>query len=398
MEKLHNILRNLNMELYKNKEDCCGCSACKSICPKSAISMQPDEEGFLYPVVDGNLCINCGLCKNVCAFQNGYNTEQNFKEPLVYAVRHKDINEVLTSRSGAMFIAISDYVLQNSGVVYGVGYTDHFRVVHKRAVTKQERNEFKGSKYVQSDINETFKLIKNDLQNGLMVLFSGTPCQTAGLYSYIRNENVERLFVCDIICYGTPSPYIWRDYLHYIENKYKDSIIKVDFRDKEFGWASGKESFVLKKTDKKITKDIYNQLFGATVMLRSSCGICKYANFQRPSDITIGDYWGWEKISSSINTDNKGVSVVLINNQKGLDLFDKIKNDIIYIESEVSKCIQPRLQYPTEISSKRQLCGNDYKKYGFKFIAKKYGNLGLENAFCEKFVIFKKIIKQIKLK
>jgi coenzyme F420-reducing hydrogenase beta subunit len=366
------------MVLYKNKEDCCGCSACKSICPKSAIQMLPDDEGFLYPAIDDNLCNNCGLCKKVCALKNGYTTELNFKEPLVYAVRHKDINEVATSRSGAMFIAISDYFLQNNGVIYGVGYTDHFRVVHKRTTTKQGRDEFKGSKYVQSDINETFKRIKKDLHDGLMVLFSGTPCQTAGLYSYLKTINIDNLFVCDIICYGTPSPYIWRDYLQYIEKKYHDTIVKVSFRDKEMGWEAQYESFVLKNTGKKILKETFKKLFISNVILSPSCGNCKYTNIHRPSDITLGDYWGWERISSSLNSDNKGVSLVLINTQKGQNLFNKVKKDIAYVESNVENCLQSHLQYPSKISPLRNCFWNDYKKYGFRYIGKKYGNLGLK--------------------
>jgi coenzyme F420-reducing hydrogenase beta subunit len=356
------------MVLFDKKEECCGCSACKSICPVSAIQMLPDDEGFLYPSIDHSKCINCGKCKNTCAFQNGYNTDNNLKEPQVYAVRHKDISEVETSRSGAMFIAISDYILQNNGVVYGVGYKDHFRVTHKRATTKNERNEFKGSKYVQSDINDTFELVKEDLKNGLLVLFSGTPCQTAGLYSYLNNVNKEKLFVCDIVCHGVPSPYIWRDYLVYIEKKYKDRIISVNFRDKSNGWKNQEESFVLLKNKRKIFSKTYANLFFKKNILRISCGFCKYTNIKRPSDITLGDYWGYERVSASFNTDNKGVSLVLINSLKGQNVFESIKNEITYLESSIEKCLQPNLQKPTLISPFRKKFWINYKKYGFKYI------------------------------
>jgi coenzyme F420-reducing hydrogenase beta subunit len=382
------------MVLHSKKEECCGCSACKSICPKSAIQMLPDDEGFLYPVIDDALCINCGMCEKVCAFRNGYTTENNFEEPFVYAVRHKDIREVETSRSGAMFIAVSDYILENNGVVYGVGYTDHFRVVHKRAETKLERNEFKGSKYVQSDINGTFELIKNDLQSGRLVLFSGTPCQTAGLYSYLEKVNTEKLYVCDIVCHGAPSPFVWRDYLTYIEAKYKDRITKVEFRDKQLGWTAHFESFLLKKKNKKVTKRTFTGLFYKHIMLRPSCGKCKYTNFKRPSDITLADYWGWQKISSDFNADDLGVSLVLLNTQKGKIVFEKVNKDINYLESCTTKCLQPNLQSPSKIPNVRVQFWDDFKKHGFVYIGKKYSDMGLISML-KKMMCFKKTWKKI---
>ena len=208
-----------------NKEDCCGCTACVSICAHKAITMEPDTLGFLYPKVDVSKCTNCGLCEKVCAFNDNYDTSMNLETPYVYGARHKDIKEVETSRSGAAFIAISDWILSQGGVVYGVGYEEHFKVVHKRAVTKEQRNEFKGSKYVQSDLNDIFIQIKNDLRNGKMVLFSGTPCQTSGLNSYIGKKLRQNLYLVDIVCHGVPAPYIWRDYITYFERKYKRKIL-----------------------------------------------------------------------------------------------------------------------------------------------------------------------------
>lgn len=228
----------------KNPADCCGCTACASICAHNAITMKPDVMGFLYPKVDKNKCTDCGLCEKVCAFHENYDKSLNLPLPVAYAARHKDMKEVETSRSGATFIAISDYIIENGGIVYGAGYTDHFRVIHKRAVTKEERNEFKGSKYVQSDLNGVFRQVKEDLRNGKIVLFSGTPCQTAGLHSFVGNKLRENLFLVDIICHGVPSPFIWRDYLIYLENKYGSKICYVNFRDKGmFGWKAHKETF-----------------------------------------------------------------------------------------------------------------------------------------------------------
>jgi coenzyme F420-reducing hydrogenase beta subunit len=245
----------------KTKEDCCGCTACFSVCGKNAISMFPDDLGFLYPKVDMQKCINCGLCEKVCAFNAFYSKRDNFETPLVYAVRHKKMKEIETSRSGAMFIALSDWILKNNGVVYGVGYTDHFHVVHKRATTKEERDEFKGSKYVQSDINTVFRQVKADLKNGLKVLFSGTPCQTSGLRTSLLNTNTTNLYLCDIVCHGVPSPYFWRDYLAYIEKKQKDTVIKVDFRNKsKLGWTAHKESFIFSKREREREREKISKL------------------------------------------------------------------------------------------------------------------------------------------
>ena len=227
-----------------NKEDCCGCTACASICAHDAITMKPDALGFLYPVVDQEKCVNCGLCETVCAFNDEYDRSLNLSQPDCYGARHKNPKEVETSRSGAAFIAISDVILNAGGVVYGAGYAEHFRVVHKRATSREERDEFKGSKYVQSDLGNVFKQVKRDLKEGLTVLFSGTPCQTAGLASYIGKRLRKNLYLVDIICHGVPSPYFWRDFLTYIEQKQGSKVCWVNFRDKQKGgWSNHLETF-----------------------------------------------------------------------------------------------------------------------------------------------------------
>lgn len=356
----------------KDKSDCCGCTACASICPKDAITMEPDILGFKYPKVDLNKCIDCGLCEKVCAFNDNYDKSLNLKEPEIYAARHKDIHEIETSRSGAAFIAISDYILENGGIVYGAGYKDHFRVAHKRATTKEERNEFKGSKYVQSDLDGIFRQVKEDLKQGNTVLFSGTPCQTAGLNSYIGKKLRENLVLVDIVCHGVPSPYIWRDYLTYLENKYKGKVVKVDFRDKSrIGWAGHIESYTFDNGEKIETKK-YTNLFYKHIMLRESCGTCHYTNFHRPSDFTLADYWGWEKTNSSINKDNKGVSLVLVNTEKGHYISDVIKNKMLVIPARVENCIQPNLQHPSEFNPKWKSFKKDYECLEFEFVMKKY--------------------------
>ena len=357
-----------------NPADCCGCTGCASVCVHDAISMQPDVMGFLYPVVDMNKCVECGLCESVCSFNSDYDTSLNLCQPLVYAARHKDIREVETSRSGAVFIALSDYVLENGGIVYGVGYTDHFRVVHKRALTKEERNEFKGSKYVQSDLTGIFRQVKKDLKNGKTVLFSGTPCQTAGLNAYVGKRLRENLILVDIVCHGVPSPYLWRDYIAYLEKKQGSEICWVNFRDKQqYGWAAHKETFKFINGGGKMS---FTYLFYRHIMFRQSCGKCHFANTKRPSDITIADYWGWEKTDPHINSDDKGVSLVLVNTEKGNALFEKIKERMEVIPTQLDKCMQPNLQHPTVIHPKRMKFEQDYQNRGFEYVFKHYGNTG----------------------
>ncbi len=356
----------------KDKSDCCGCTACASICPKDAITMEPDTLGFKYPKVDLSKCIDCGLCEKVCAFNDSYDKSLNLKEPEIYAVRHKDMHEIETSRSGAAFIAISDFVLENGGIVYGVGYKEHFKVTHKRATTKWERNEFKGSKYVQSDLDGIFRQVKEDLKQGNTVLFSGTPCQTAGLNSYIGKKLRENLVLVDIVCHGVPSPYIWRDYLAYVENKYKSKVVKVDFRDKSrIGWSGHIESFVFDNGN-KIESKIYTDLFYQHIMLRPSCGYCHYTNFNRPSDFTIADYWGWERINPNFNKDDKGVSLVLINTRKGIDLFRNVLETLDKIQTNLEICLQPNLKKPSILNPQWKKFVRDYKRKGFVYVMYKY--------------------------
>lgn len=360
-----------------DKSQCCGCTACASICTQNAITMQPDVMGFLYPVVDKGKCIDCSLCEKVCAFNDLYDISLNLKEPIVYAARHKNIHEIETSRSGAAFIALSDWILDSGGVVYGAGYADHFRVIHKKATTKEERDEFKGSKYVQSDMNTVFRQVKDDLKKGLLVLFTGTPCQTAGLNSYLGKKLRKNLFLVDIICHGVPSPYIWNDYLTYVENKYQSRIVKVDFRNKINGWSSAHiETFVF-ENGYVVNLFTLRHLFCKHIILRKSCGNCKYANFIRPSDITIGDFWGWEKTDKDFNKDDKGVSLVLLNTEQGQKIFFKCLNELNIISTTTELCVQPNLVTSSILDEQSDSFMHDYSKKGFLYVAKKYGNLGV---------------------
>ncbi len=358
----------------KDSADCCGCTACASICAHDAITMKPDALGFLYPEVDKGKCVDCGLCEKVCAFNDHYDTSLNLDKPLAYAARHKDMNEIETSRSGAAFIAISDHILEQGGVVYGAGYTDHFRVVHKRAANKEERNEFKGSKYVQSDMTGVFRQVKQDLSDGLTVLFSGTPCQTSGLNSYVGKRLRENLFLVDVVCHGVPSPYMWRDYVAYLEKKQGSPIVWVNFRDKQkYGWADHHETFRFKMGGGIMS---FTFLFYKHIMFRKSCGKCHFTNTKRPSDITIADFWGWEKTDPTFNADDKGCSLVLINTEKGRKLFESVKERLNTIPANLEDCMQPNLRHPSVIDPRRDQFEREYAQKGFEYVYFKYGEEG----------------------
>lgn len=364
----------------KQGADCCGCTACASICPNRAIKMQPDSLGFTYPTVDVSKCVECGLCEKVCSFNDRYSTTNNYSSPLPYGVRLRDINEVMKSRSGGAFVAFSDWVLEQGGVVYGAGFQDHFVVTHKRATDKVSRDEFRGSKYVQSNLNGIFAQVKQDLIEDRWVLFSGTPCQVSGLNSYLPKRLKDKLLLVDIVCHGVPSPKIWQEYLNYIEKKENLIVVGVDFRDKRrFGWRAHKETFDLKKnlSTTSISNNVFAFLFSQHLMQRPSCGKCHFCNLRRTGDLTLADFWGWEKTGSHINDDDKGLSLVLVNTPKGKMIFDDSMRQFAVIIPQIEDCMQNRLKEPTKPNQRAVEFQKDYESHGFEFVLKKYGNVGV---------------------
>ncbi len=359
-----------------DKKDCCGCTACASVCPHSAIEMRPDVLGFMYPEIDKNKCVDCGLCDKVCAFNDDYDKSLNLSAPIAYAARHKEMSEIMKSRSGAAFVVVSDWILDNGGVVYGAGYSGHFVVTHKRATTKGERDEFRGSKYVQSDLTGIYKQVKDDLKNGLMVMFSGTPCQTSGLNSYVGKKLRQNLYLVDIVCHGTPSANMWRDYLDYLEKKYKHEIVAVNFRDKEhYGWKAHKESFWFAGFTRFTSFSTFTYLFYQHIAFRMSCGNCHFCNLHRPSDLTLADYWGSERTDANFNADDKGCSLVLLNTEKGVSLFETVKDKMNVIPAKLENVMQAHLQKPSDVHPKRLDFERDYDKNGFAYVLKKYGSV-----------------------
>lgn len=357
-------------------KDCCGCSACFAICPKTAITMSPDALGFRYPDVDPDKCIECKLCEKVCAFNDGYKTPANFSEPIPLGVRLKDMKEMMESRSGGAFKAITDYVLRKEGVIYGVVVDENMKICHRRATTSNERDAFKGSKYVQSDTMDSFRCVLADLKAGKTVLFSGTACQTAGLSSYIPQPLHTNLILVDIVCHGVPSPSIWHDFTKYVGKRYNSKVVKVDFRNKKkFGWQAHFETLTLENGE-TVSSKTYTYLFYQHICLRPSCSICHFTNLRRPSDLTLADFWGSEKTDPNFNNDNKGASLLLLNTPKGKEIWEEIKNECHFITPRLSNCLQPNFQHPTPINKDSDAFAQDYTRKGFMYVLKKYGNVG----------------------
>lgn len=288
----------------------------------------------------------------------------------VYGVKHKDENIRSASRSGGVFTALSDMIIDNGGVVYGCALDEHFNAVHKRAITKEQRNEFRGSKYVQSKIGNIYNLVSIDLNNGLDVLFSGTPCQVHGLLNYLKVKKIDTktLITVDILCHGVPSPKIWADYLR---NKFDISEIdKVEFRDKKnFGWRDCVETITV--DGKNISSKEFSNSFYSHLIVRRSCFNCYYKKTERISDITIGDYWKIENIDKNFD-DNKGVSLVMINTDKGSSFFKSCEKQLIIKEFLLSMSIQPVLDGNYIEPENREKFWNEYNGKNLAELTQKY--------------------------
>lgn len=367
--------------VFNKRQDCCGCGACFNICPRNAIAMEEDEQGFLYPVIDKKKCVDCGLCVKVCQIGKEKDTLYH-KAEQCYGIKHCD--EIRkNSSSGGIYTAVSDKVIDDlKGACAGVRYDENFNVVHSLAFNSGERDCFRGSKYVQSDVGEIYKKVSALLKEDKTVLFSGTPCQVTALRRYLYELHIDEknLITADIVCHGSPSPKIWRDYIKTIEDKYKGKLTGYTFRNKEAGWRG---YHIKAQFDNGITvadNDVtysYAVLFGADVMLRPSCYYCPYSSLGRCGDITIGDFWGIEKIDSDFS-DNKGISMAFANSPKGEKIIEDVikQNSLVYKKYSTNCLTQPNLYGSTDYSEYYDMFWQDYNKKGFIKVAKKYGGMG----------------------
>ncbi len=306
-----------------------GCSACYNICPKNAIEMCEDKEGFKYPKINKEKCINCGLCEKICPMINEAKTN-NFEKPKVYAAWSKSENIRLDSTSGGIFSELANQILKEDGYICGAVYNKEWKVEHLLTNEKKELDNIRSSKYLQSDINLIYREIKDKLTEGIKVLFCGSPCQVSGLYNYL-NKSYDNLYACDFICRGMNSPKIFKMYINSLENKYKSKVKKIKFKNKTYGWHNFSTRIDFENGKKYIgIRYIDSFMVGYlkyTAFMRPACYECRFKGLPRKGDITLADFWGIEKINKTLDND-MGTSMVLINSEKGKELFEKAKANI----------------------------------------------------------------------
>ena len=311
-------------------EDCCGCGACVQMCPKGALQMVFNEDGFPIPSLDSAKCIDCKLCEKVCPINEEAKKNLLFKQAdFAVAGRHKDTLVASDSSSGGAFSAIAQaFAKAGNCIFFGAEMLEDFSVKHRKAETLEEISSFRKSKYIPSDTAFTFKEAKEALKQGKRVLFSGTPCQIASLKLFVGEHLQENLLTVDFSCHGVGSPTVWKKYLSDIEKKYGKKIIRYDFRAKSKSLAtySSQSSRIVFDDGTEIVKfkDSWFKGFVSALFKRESCKNCPFSQQYRISDITIADFWGIERISKNWDS-GKGVSLILLNSTKAIEMFDDIK-------------------------------------------------------------------------
>lgn len=325
----------------ENKNQCSGCHACAEVCPQKCICMKEDEEGFLYPQVHEESCVDCGICEKICPVRNRKQVRRQEHRPVAFAAYSRDELVRQESSSGGVFTEIAKFVLGQGGVVFGAAFDEKFGVYHLRVTCVEELALLRGSKYVQSEVKTAYSQAKHYLEQGKWVLFSGTPCQIEGLYAYLGKE-YERIITQDLICHGVPSRMVWERYIKYREGVAESRTRKMFFRYKKHGWRKYSVRFEFDnqtKYEQVLSKDLYMRVFLADICLRPSCYVCAFKSKKRRSDITLADFWGIQNVLPEMD-DDKGTSLVILNSPKGSSVFEKIKGQLLYKETELDEVIK----------------------------------------------------------
>lgn len=329
-----------------NKTDCCGCNACGDICAKHAITFKTDIEGFWYPEVDKELCVDCGMCERVCPIGNIHQLKKNdLSNPECYAAENKNIEVVFDSTSGGIFSALADIVYKDNGYVGGAIFNEDYTSVSQYISNdKKDLPKLRSSKYLQSSFEGFFIKVRDLVKKGENVLVCGSPCQMAALRSFLMCKDYPNLIIVDYVCRGINSPKVWKKYIESFYERYGSKVIYNKAKSKEFGWR--------KLTQKVILEDgrhIYEPAkvcnytkgyLGTNAYCRPSCYECKFKGYPRISDITLGDFWGVEKVAKTIKDKDLGTSLVMVNSEKGRLFFEKVKAKIRW-EAVSLKSIEP---------------------------------------------------------
>ncbi|UZQ50363.1 Coenzyme F420 hydrogenase/dehydrogenase, beta subunit C-terminal domain [Clostridium kluyveri] len=365
--------------LYNDKKECCACGACMNICPNNAILMGRDEYGFLYPQIDYNVCVNCGICKKVCAYQN----INGSKLPMATYAGGAKSSSIMNSASGGIFLAMAISIIEGGGVVFGASFKlveGILRPIHIGISNEEQIYKLQGSKYVQSDIGFSYRKIKNLLLKGKKVLFSGTPCQVDGLKGYL-NKEYDNLLLIDIICHGVPNAQFFQDYLVLLGKSNYGEIIDFKFREKSKGWGLNgvaecrQKNGEYKKFVVSSRLSSFYRLFLDSEIYRDSCYSCKYASCHRAGDVTIGDYWGIKEEHPEFIDKNggdltleKGISCIIVNSEKGYAFLNDISESIFLYPSSYEKVSahNSQLVFPSHVGKNRNKILELYRKKGYK--------------------------------
>lgn len=356
--------------------------------------MEPDKEGFIQPKINKDLCNNCGLCHKVCPVYKKIENEHN---PHIFAALNNsdDIREI--SSSGGIFYTLAREILSEDGIVFGVKFNEKLDVIHSYTDKESQISEFCGSKYVQSNINNSYSDAEKFLKEGKQVLFTGTPCQIAGLKSYLKKD-YPNLLTQDFICHGVPTPKAWEKYKELLEKNYQSKIEKAQFRNKSLGWQ--KYSMLIKFKSEEIysesvLNDAYLKGFISDIFLRNSCFNCVFKNNNFKSDITLADFWGIDNVLPQIN-DNKGVSLIIIHTEKGMQYIENIKDSIRLIKVEKEEALKSNISYykSTPYNLMRNTAIKDLDKMPFDKVIDKYLSLRIKSKIRRK--IYKILTKFIK--
>ena len=351
------------MLTIQDKRACCGCQACYDACPAKCISMVADNEGFLYPKVNPADCLDCHLCEKICPQVNGAASKATDSPDACYAAFAKDDGIRLQSSSGGIFSLLADAVLREGGVVFGARFDDSFVVFHSFTEKEEELSPFRGSKYAQSDLRGAYSKVRHFLKENRPVLFSGTPCQIAGLRGFLHQEDAPNLFLVSVVCHGAPSPLVWKEYLNSITGGILPTI--ANMRNKDDGWSQYK--MVIQRDNQILlrqrgTDTSFMRAFLRDLTLRPSCYDCQFRG-NHGSDLTLGDFWGVEQVHPDLFDDN-GTSLILVYTEKGNNLLSSLSLEIKESRYEDAVKGNPSIIKASPEPAERSLFWADFRKHG----------------------------------
>lgn len=367
----------------KEKEKCYGCYSCLNACPVGCISFSMDKEGFFYPEVDAQRCINCNLCNQVCPIENNVEVKNDYHQ--AFACVNKNASIQMKSSSGGVFFSLAKYVVDQGGVVYGAAFDEKMRLVTKKATNVNEIYPLLSSKYVQSEVGKAYQEIKNYIDVGQIVLFIGTGCQIAGLKRYLKNKPYNNLLLVDFICHGVPAPGVWKSYVSYREKNVQSKMVTAEFRNKHRNWRQYYAVYTYEngKTERVHRSDNpYHWSFLKNYTLRPSCFDCHFKGIERESDITIGDFWSVKQYINDMD-DKKGVSLVIVHTKKGIGMFEKIKKELLIQEVDHDSVVSVNIPYLESVK-----CPNN--RVNFYDVLAENGWEGIKNEWFPERSIFAK--------